>query len=421
LIDGEGRPIAGAKVRIKMFGKPSDSGSDGRGGRYIYNALSFLRADIEGIPQLEQVFETVTSPDGSFTLRETRENSWVKLGVTTPDGNVMNVRAEKVDDGPVGATMARDGFVQSSAGEPARLIAYAAAKVQGQVVTKLTDVPTANLRIQYEESHPPGTKSQRANVAMPNITTGTDGRFVIDGMYDGTVNIFVYGKGEGKTWTYAAAKDVALKSGETADVTIELIRGVEVEGTVVDKATGKPVEGAEMGVYGPFRPHTSGMTRGSKTGADGRYHYLLPPGETLLYVMGPPAGYLPLPGHVSDQTVTIPEDAVRFTVPPLEVVPAVVLKGRVINLNAQPMPSVTIIDAWHGGMRQVNKDSRKDPLKVVTNAKGEFQLPASYNTTVQVGESAQVRVRLADGTEHELTAFPIENGSFRVVVPVKTR
>ena len=39
--------------------------------------------------------------------------------------------------------------------------------------------------------------------------------------------------GENHDWTYRAAEDVKLTPGVTTEVAIELIRGVEVEGSVV--------------------------------------------------------------------------------------------------------------------------------------------------------------------------------------------
>src|SRR5262249_3487714 len=141
------------------------------------------------------------------------------------------------------------------------------------------------------------------------VETDAEGRFTIDGLYEGTINVFVHGDGENKEWTYRAAEDVALTPGRTTEVTIELIRGVEVEGTVIAEGTGAPVEGAQLGVYGPNRPRTGAMTTGARTDAAGRYHYRLPPGETRFYVSGSPAGFTGLPNEGSSRTVTIPEAA----------------------------------------------------------------------------------------------------------------
>ena len=114
-------------------------------------------------------------------------------------------------------------------------------------------------------------------------------------------------------------------------VLIELIKGVEVEGTVVAQGTGQPVQGVELGVYGPYRPKSGAGTRSTKTDSTGHYHYRLPSGETYFYVMGPPAGYTSLPQEGSSRTVTIPEGVTRYKVPPIAIVSAVTVRGRVVD------------------------------------------------------------------------------------------
>ena len=74
-----------------------------------------------------------------------------------------------------------------------------------------------------------------------DLKTDRDGRFVIDGLDEGTINIVVFGEGEGVDWTYRPAQDVVLRSGETSDITIELIRGVEIEGKIVAGGSDAPV------------------------------------------------------------------------------------------------------------------------------------------------------------------------------------
>jgi hypothetical protein len=51
-------------------------------------------------------------------------------------------------------------------------------------------------------------------------------------------------------------------------------------------------------------------------------HLRLPPGETTFYVLGPPNGFAKLANEGSARTVTIPEAASSFVVPPIELAPA---------------------------------------------------------------------------------------------------
>ena len=108
-----------------------------------------------------------------------------------------------------------------------------------------------------------------------------------------------------------------LKSGQTTEVTIELIRGVQVEGQVVDAETGKPLAGVDVGVYGPIRPRSGAAIVSTVTDREGWYRFRLPPGETYFYPRGPyPPGY---PRHQGGRTVNIPADAREFQVPKIEI------------------------------------------------------------------------------------------------------
>jgi hypothetical protein len=170
------------------------------------------------------------------------------------------------------------GFIPMLAGQATKFIVYPAARVQGRVTTKLTGVSVAGIKVMYQ-----GSQTHRDRPTQPSnfgetLATDAEGRFTCDDLNERTINIFVMEPDENVPWTFRAAQDVELKSGWTKAVKIELITGVEVEGTVV--VHGQPVEGAELGTYGPYRPKSGAMTRGAKTDARGRYHYRLPPGET---------------------------------------------------------------------------------------------------------------------------------------------
>ena len=79
--------------------------------------------------------------------------------------------------------------------------------------------------------------------------TDDEGRFEFDGLPEGTANIFLSNYLIDERWTYRAAADTVLTPGQRTDVTIELIRGVQVEGNVIDAANGKPLAGVEVGVF----------------------------------------------------------------------------------------------------------------------------------------------------------------------------
>ena len=149
--------------------------------------------------------------------------------------------------------------------------------------------------------------------------TDASGRFEMDGLGEGTGNIFLRDHPGAGPWTYRAVKDAELRPGETTEVEIELIEGILVEGKVIDLDTDRPLKGAHVGLYGPIRPRSGAAIIGDTTDEEGRYRFRLPPGECYIYVAGPPAGYDRLPGDGSSQTVDIPAGPrhVPLAVPPI--------------------------------------------------------------------------------------------------------
>ena len=130
------------------------------------------------------------------------------------------------------------------------------------------------------------------------------------------------------------------------------------------------------------------MTRGARTDARGRFHYRLPPGETLFYVMGsmgdPPS---------QSQTVTIPEGVTRYEVPPIELASTVIVGGRVLDSANRPVAKARVLGVRQGGMRKPFAGP-----DVVTDAAGEFRLPTNPTNAVPSGTDARLQIRLADGT-----------------------
>jgi beta-lactamase regulating signal transducer with metallopeptidase domain/protocatechuate 3,4-dioxygenase beta subunit len=409
IIDAQDKPVAGALVRIEMsvrLSPPTDRG----GGRTTQSvSYSYIRPDIITNSPLEHLFVTTTNDQGAFVFNDVPPGSSLRLDVSEASGRKLRVKSLNPTADQV---LTDSGFVSGRAGESTQLVAYPAARVAGRVVSKVPGVNVPGVKIVYQASQIPGSRPAMDSNFGGEIPLDSDGRFTIDGLDDGTINIIVNDPDAGKRWTYRAAQDVVLKSGETADVTIEVIQGVDVEGKVVAKGTGKPVAGADVGVYGPNRPRTSAMTQAATTDASDRFHYRLPPGETYLYVMGPPSGFTRLPPERSgsSQTVTIPDNVSRYEVPPLELAPAVTVSGRLVDAVGSPIPGATIVGVCQGGLCTPFAGA------VLTDTAGAFQLPEQPNNIVALGEPAQLLIRLPDGAEHEATAMPVNDGSVLVTL-----
>jgi beta-lactamase regulating signal transducer with metallopeptidase domain len=411
LVDGSGRPMAGARVRIEMFGYAGMSPRDASGRTTTFTAVEYVRRQvIDGSP-LAALFETTTDRNGAFEIGAPGPDTWLKLSVSAPGGSLMRVKAAKVAQGLVATQMTDAGFVTAPAGETARLVAVPTARVAGRVVTKLPGVRVSGLMASYQESHAPGAYRPTSNFGA-TVWTDADGRFAFDGLSAGTINVVGGGDGENKDWTYRAAKDVNLVPGATSEVTLELIRGVDVEGTVVAQGTGAPLAGAQVGVHGPCRPRTSAMIMTVTTDARGRYRFRLPSGESYFYISGPPSGYTRLSGEGSSRTVTIPDGATSHTVPPIELAAAVTVRGHVLDASGAPIAGATVVGICEGGVCRPFGGG-----ETVTDHRGEFRLPPGLYNTVAIGKPARLLVRLPVGAEHEVAAVPTEGGSVTIKLP----
>jgi RNA polymerase sigma factor (sigma-70 family) len=292
--DREGKPIAGASVRLEYA---HYSGSDGP-----ETQLTVLGPIVVGTP-LERIFRTKTLPHGQFRFMDVPRGARVSLVVTSPgmgEYNTMNHR------GPDGKFVYLAGKPEA----PAEVILAPAARVVGRVLTRLPGVKVDGLKVFMQGSRDSGFIWEEAQ-------TDAGGRFEFAGLGEGTANIFLTDQPNDGPWTYRAAADTALKPGQPTEVTIELIRGVQVEGLVVVAETGEPLAECDVALYGPIRPRSGAAVVSTRTDKEGRYRFRLPPGETYFYPRGPfPPGYPRFPGGL---TVAIPADVTEFQVPKIEV------------------------------------------------------------------------------------------------------
>jgi RNA polymerase sigma factor (sigma-70 family) len=292
--DREGKPIAGATVRLNYAQYPGVDAPE--------TGLNVIEPIVVGTP-LEGLFRTKTLPHGQFRFMDLPRGARVSLVVTAPGMGEYNTMNHLGPD---------RGFVYlaGTPGAPAEIVLAPAARVLGRVVTRFASVTVNGLKVGMQGS-------RDSHGIWRDTLTDAEGRFEFAGLGEGTANIFLVDHPNDGPWTYRAAADTALKPGQTTEVTIELIRGVAVEGEVVDAQSSKPLAGVGVGVYGPMRPRSGAAIVSATTDKEGRYRFRLPPGETIIYPCGPfPQGYQFGQGG---QTVAIPADAREFHVPKIAI------------------------------------------------------------------------------------------------------
>ncbi len=412
LVDVKDNPVAGATVRVEVIvhaweTKDKNGQTTGSGGSYEY-----IRQGLVAESPAEHLFKATTDASGSFAFPALGHSSGLKLGITAADGRRLFVKENTPASEHLSRFAGASGFATATPDGKTRVLAVPAARIAGRVVTKLPRIAMTGLTASLQDSHLPEKYSPMRNFSGEAVLIDSEGRFTFDGLSEGTVNVFVDGDGENRDWTYRAAELVNLTPGITTEVTIELIRGVEVEGTIVVAETGVPLQGAEAGIQGPLRPRSSAATTGARTDATGRFRRRLPSGETYFYVMGTPPGFTRLPDEGSSRTINIPERALKFEVPPLKLVPAVTLRGHVLDSGGKPVEGAQVVGMCENGL------CRPFPgQETLTDARGEFRLPPGMYNTVAIGKPARLMVRLRDGAEHQAVATPAADGAVTVKLP----
>lgn len=298
--DREGKPVAGATARLEYAEYPGFDGPKTR--------LNVIEPIVLGTP-LEGLFRSTTDAQGRFRFPALAREAKVSLVVTAAgmgEYSTMNrLRPERTaPDRP-------PAYLVGTADAPAQVVLAPAARVVGRIVSRFSSVKVAGLKVAMQGVH-------GSDGIWREAQSDAVGRFEFIGLDEGKANIFLMDHPNDGPWTYRAAADTELRPGRTTEVEIELIRGVAVEGKVVDGGTGEPLAGVGVGLYGPMRPRSGAAIVSETTDKEGRYRFRLPPGETRFYVCGPvPAGYgrAPVGGH----NIVIPADARVFTVPKIEI------------------------------------------------------------------------------------------------------
>jgi hypothetical protein len=296
--DREGKPVVGAAVRMQTAQYP---GSDGP-----KTLLNVIEAIVGGTP-MEHLFRTTTDAQGVFRFPFIPVDAKASLVINAAGMGEYNTMNQPAPNGEF-------EYLAGTANNPAVVVLAPAARVVGRVMSRFRSVKTAGLSVALQGC-------QGSHGIWAETKTDAQGGFEFKGLAEGTANIFLKDQPNDGLWTYRAAADTKLRPGKAAEVTIELIRGVQVEGKVVDARNGKPVAEVGIGVYGPMRPRSGAAIASASTDNEGRYRFRLPPGQTYFYICGPvPAAYGPRPtpgGH----TVQIPDGAHDFTVPSIEILP----------------------------------------------------------------------------------------------------
>ncbi|HWB09801.1 MAG TPA: M56 family metallopeptidase [Pirellulales bacterium] len=257
LVDIDGRPVAGATVRIRWFNDESDRGSwsvqeaEARGAKnaVLSARVTFLMAVIEPV-QLREVLPTATSDaEGWFELRDIGPKRFVQLlvqgdGIEATEIIARNEPGEKIvieeDRHTQGGslTLYPNEFVHAVGPSKA---------VKGRVLDLDTGEPIAGAIVRAFQVHGQrvSTSREREHFAA---TTDEGGRYLIKGLPIGSENALVaFATGDVPYVPVARSADTT-GSENLIQQDFRLKRGLWAEGRVFDAETDRPFTG-EMSCY----------------------------------------------------------------------------------------------------------------------------------------------------------------------------
>lgn len=257
-----------------------------------------------------------------------------------PDGEVFALVVNATGYAPAAREFPRPG----TAGDrtPVAIALERACSLEG-VVIDAAGKPVAGAEVRARNQRPPAEPPWNGGAA----TTGTDGRFRIEGLPPVAQNLTVeYGPLEWKSW------QVRLPS--TRPLTLRIpAGGMTVLGTVVAEGTGLPVEGASvvLDVEGrepsPLEPPSEGSSARARvvTGEDGTFRVegVVPGRIAGVSVLA--EGFLPWPARTANVARTDPTPAGGTATVEVRLRRGGVVTGRVTDPEGAPLAGA-VVQPW---------------------------------------------------------------------------
>jgi hypothetical protein len=186
-----------------------------------------------------------------------------------------------------------------------------------------------------------------------DVKSDEQGRFSVPAIAAGILRIDIY-VDESQPLRPRLPEFVRLRAEETTTIEIPMVPTVVVRGSIRAKDTGQPIPGALVHIYyGVGRQGADPVSD-----AQGTYTARVLPGRVGLQVIYMPEKYVQL-DEIGDRPYEVPDYVKQFDLPPLEVVPAKSIAGRVIDQRGQPVANV-LISVVEGNRRYGHGKSDRD-------------------------------------------------------------
>lgn len=264
VLDGQGKPIAGAKVGAH---------------RLIHPKNGTFTQDIQDHAPLLGL--ATTDAAGKFTVKLPERTS-AYLDVQDPRhlGKRVLARLDAKTLDPVKL-------------EPAGWIA-------GRALDRTTGKPIVGARVAAQLVE---RRRRPLTDGWGQGETDNEGRFTVGGLEPGVYNLVLVDVQARLHSTAAAVDAIRVKTGVEAAADLAVVEGRTLRGVVVDRGNSdRPIDGAQIGCQGPAHPRTGTALMVTETDARGRFTFHVPPGEHYLYLIDDPTG-----GRMDRRLVTVPE------------------------------------------------------------------------------------------------------------------
>ncbi|MGD0518901.1 MAG: carboxypeptidase regulatory-like domain-containing protein [Thermoguttaceae bacterium] len=376
LIDASGQPIAKAKIRPTAWDYIRRDGN-------FRQEIFFIHTDLGNELAAE------TGADGSFTLR-----------------NVPAI-------GRINAKISAKGFGEPYAmwnvQKPPTFQIAPVGAVRGAVTCSKDNGAAAGVKLRLQQ----GADGERYIEADSMVTYFAEGESQKDGAFDFdqvppgkySVNIEL---ADDSAYYYDGKGLVEVKSGETANVSLELKPAVKLQGKVVDQKTGEGLAGVRVNLYFNDSRGQAGRQNTATTDAAGAFTIYTRPGKAQVNVWQIPEQYVN-PSSSRQMPIVEIKEKEDTTMEPIQLARASVLEGIVVDKSGNP-----VADAEVRYTDTRDYDSLHEIIR--SDAAGKFTLKK-----ISPQKTYIVRARTANAVADPVNVAPAEQKEpLKVVILEKT-
>ncbi len=464
VVDGQGRPVAGASVWLAdtiatregpdvLAGAETDEQGRfrldraddlaGRGAIWSPTLWAYKPgarvASVEfkrKVPAADEPVKLVLGPPASTTLRILRADGQPAMGARAKPVPI-SLKAPRPPDkllDRLAVTADAEGRVTLEGFDPAELQGADVA-VEGQVDQFLpidadegtvTIRATGRLKVRVVADDPKAVQGWKVTVTIrpaeagyrgPYATqwadevTGADGRADYPPLVYGSL-FWNIEPPAGSDYLAAKLPSQRIAAGATAEVEIPIRRGVRVEGILLEEPGGAPIAGVKVDV-----DTLVGGSRGVRhvsTDSQGRFSKVIPPGRAR-FRFSPfdmPKNYFLSPDIQHWADFEVREGEARHTFDPPRLRKAAVVRGRVVDAGGAPVAGANVSYTWASPEFGRNPNTNRADA----DARGEFDLGG-----IAPGAEVRVAATLGPVADSEPVVVPSAGEGGPITLQLRTR